>query len=123
MSDAIDFAKFVKYSKSGPRYTSYPTAVEFTQNWQDNDYMQALNRADKLLDLPLSLYVHLPFCRSACYFCGCNSIYTSKEEKSKDILHISPKSLLCLQILWTHHARLCSFILAEGRRHFSMLKN
>ncbi|TLD81485.1 oxygen-independent coproporphyrinogen III oxidase [Helicobacter sp. MIT 05-5293] len=96
MSDAIDFAKFVKYSKSGPRYTSYPTAVEFTQNWQDNDYMQALNRADKLLDLPLSLYVHLPFCRSACYFCGCNSIYTSKEEKKQRYIAYLAKELALL---------------------------
>lgn len=96
MSDAIDFAKFVKYSKSGPRYTSYPTAVEFTQNWRDNDYIEALNRADNLPDLPLSLYVHLPFCRSACYFCGCNSIYTSKEEKKQRYIQYLAKELALL---------------------------
>lgn len=74
----IDFEKFVKYSKPGPRYTSYPTALEFSENFSYNDYLARLENAPK--NRPLSLYFHLPFCRSACYFCGCNVIYTSKEE-------------------------------------------
>lgn len=75
----IDFNKFTKYSKPGPRYTSYPTALEFNENFNEAKYIQYLENGDK--DRALSLYFHLPFCRSACYFCGCNVIYTSKTEK------------------------------------------
>lgn len=73
----IDFEKFAKFSKPGPRYTSYPTALEFNEDFKYEDYIKYLeNGKDKL-----SIYVHLPFCRSACYFCGCNVVFTSKEEK------------------------------------------
>ena len=73
----IDFEAFVKYSKPGPRYTSYPTALEFSESFGYDDYILRLKTSKK----PLSLYFHLPFCRSACYFCGCNVIYTAKTEK------------------------------------------
>lgn len=86
MSQNIDFNAFVKYSKSAPRYTSYPTAVEFRESWNDTSYKEALKEAD-FTSLPLSLYTHLPFCRSACYFCGCNVVYTSKEEKKERYIH------------------------------------
>lgn len=73
----IDFDKFVKFSKPGPRYTSYPTALEFSEDFGYEGYISRLANAPK--SRPLSLYFHLPFCRSACYFCGCNVIYTSKD--------------------------------------------
>jgi len=73
----IDLEQFSKYSKPGPRYTSYPTALEFKDDFKYDDYIKYLEDGkDKL-----SLYVHLPFCRSACYFCGCNVLFTSKEGK------------------------------------------
>ena len=73
----IDFEKFSKYSKPGPRYTSYPTALKFNDDFTYERYLKYLDEGtDKL-----SLYIHLPFCRSACYFCGCNVVFTSKEEK------------------------------------------
>lgn len=75
----IDFTKFVKYSKPGPRYTSYPTALEFSDDFTYETYIQKLQNQDG--KRTLSLYFHLPFCRSACYFCGCNVVFTSKEEK------------------------------------------
>ena len=75
----LDFTKFAKYSKPGPRYTSYPTALEFNDNFKYNEYIKSLESQDK--KRPLSLYFHLPFCRNACYFCGCNVVFTSKEEK------------------------------------------
>ena len=73
----IDFEKFSKYSKPGPRYTSYPTALEFNDDFKYDAYIDFLENATE----KLSLYVHLPFCRSACYFCGCNVVFTSKEAK------------------------------------------
>ena len=74
----IDFDKIGRYSKAGPRYTSYPTAIEF-KDIPDvrKEYLTELEN----LKTPISLYFHLPFCRSACYFCGCNVVYTSKSEK------------------------------------------
>ncbi len=75
----LDFAKFTKYSKPGPRYTSYPTALEFSSMFTYETYLQKLQ--EQKPSRPLSLYFHLPFCRSACYFCGCNVVFTSKEDK------------------------------------------
>ena len=75
----LDFSKFLKYSKPGPRYTSYPTALEFSDAFGYDEYIKKLQDQDSLR--PLSLYFHLPFCRNACYFCGCNVVFTSKEDK------------------------------------------
>ena len=75
----LDFAKFTKYSKPGPRYTSYPTALEFSDEFAYDTYINRLKNQDP--SRPLSLYFHLPFCRNACYFCGCNVVFTSKEDK------------------------------------------
>lgn len=75
----LDFTKFTKYSKPGPRYTSYPTALEFSDAFGYDEYIQRLKSQDSAR--PLSLYFHLPFCKNACYFCGCNVVFTSKEEK------------------------------------------
>ena len=73
----IDLEQFSKYSKPGPRYTSYPTALEFSEDFSYEKYIDFLEKGKE----QLSIYVHLPFCRSACYFCGCNVVFTSKENK------------------------------------------
>ncbi|MCG3674406.1 oxygen-independent coproporphyrinogen III oxidase [Aliarcobacter butzleri] len=91
----IDFAKFVKYSKPGPRYTSYPTAPEFSEAFTQDDLKEFYkNQSD---DRPLSLYIHMPFCRSACYFCGCNTIFTSKEDKKTRYIDYLKKELNILK--------------------------
>jgi oxygen-independent coproporphyrinogen-3 oxidase len=77
----LDFEKYIKYSKPGPRYTSYPTALEFSEAYEYDVYINKLKNQDS--SRPLSLYFHVPFCRSACYFCGCNVIFTSKEDKKE----------------------------------------
>ena len=87
----IDFEKFVKYSKAGPRYTSYPTAPEFSESFTKEDLISYFKNQDK--NRSLSLYFHLPFCRSACYFCGCNTIFTSKEDKKARYLVYIKKEL------------------------------
>ena len=101
-STSIDFAFLARYSTQAPRYTSYPTAVEFTQDFSYEDLKQAFIRNDekaKQDSTPLSLYVHLPFCRSACYFCGCNVIYTSKEDKKDRYIGYLQKELAILSSL------------------------
>jgi oxygen-independent coproporphyrinogen-3 oxidase len=67
-----------RYDRPGPRYTSYPTAVEFHEGFNAADYrtrLAQLNPAE-----PLSLYVHLPFCEHRCTFCGCNVVITPHRE-------------------------------------------
>ncbi|WP_346745495.1 oxygen-independent coproporphyrinogen III oxidase [uncultured Campylobacter sp.] len=87
----IDFDAYVKYSRPGPRYTSYPTAPEFSDKFGYEDYLRELKNRDA--SRPLSLYLHLPFCRSACYFCGCNVIYTSKEDRKTRYMEYLQKEL------------------------------
>ena len=60
-----------KYDRPGPRYTSYPTAVEFSESFDESAYRRQLSEADAAAGEPLSLYVHLPFCEQRCTFCGC----------------------------------------------------
>lgn len=91
----LDFEKFTKYSKSGPRYTSYPTAVEFGTQYDLQTHIGSLKEARE----DLSIYVHLPFCRSACYFCGCNVIYTSRQDKKTRYIEYLHKELKILSSL------------------------
>jgi len=67
-----------KYDRPGPRYTSYPTAVEFHEGFTPQRYLEKLDEAAASPEEPLSVYVHLPFCRERCSFCGCNVIITQK---------------------------------------------
>jgi oxygen-independent coproporphyrinogen-3 oxidase len=85
---ALDLLK--KYDRPGPRYTSYPTAVEFAESFTEADYRARLACADRAEDEPLSLYVHLPFCHERCSFCGCNVVIAPKHQVSAkylDYLH------------------------------------
>ncbi|MEO0997988.1 MAG: coproporphyrinogen III oxidase, partial [Pseudomonadota bacterium] len=66
-----------RYGVTGPRYTSYPSALEFSPDIGDAELAAALAAGnDELIPPPLSLYVHIPFCRSLCYYCGCEKKVT-----------------------------------------------
>jgi len=76
-----------KLSNSGPRYTSYPTADRFTDAFGYRDYLQAVTGLRRHgLKNPLSLYLHIPFCNTVCYYCGCNKIVTKNREKAETYL-------------------------------------
>jgi oxygen-independent coproporphyrinogen-3 oxidase len=78
-----------QFDVPGPRYTSYPTADRFVEAFVDADYAQALTHrrsGPAALALPLSLYVHIPFCESLCYYCACNKIITKHHEKAAEYL-------------------------------------
>jgi len=70
-----------KYDRPGPRYTSYPTAPEWSDAFKAEQYVDHLARADADTG-PLSLYVHLPFCREMCRFCGCNVVATHDRSRA-----------------------------------------
>jgi oxygen-independent coproporphyrinogen-3 oxidase len=71
----MDITKLVrKYDRRGPRYTSYPTAVDFDESFAAADYEAALQRADAMSDEPWSIYFHIPFCHARCTFCACSVI-------------------------------------------------
>ena len=76
-----DDALIKRYDLSGPRYTSYPTAVEFNQNYAVEQMVEAAARS-KASNRPLSLYTHLPFCAHLCYYCACNKVITKKRDKA-----------------------------------------
>jgi len=63
-----------KYDRPGPRYTSYPTAPHFHEGFGEAEYRQRLATASERPDDPLSMYVHIPFCRERCTYCGCNVV-------------------------------------------------
>ena len=76
-----------KYDVSGPRYTSYPTADRFVEAFTEDAYKLALEqRRVAGAALPLSIYVHIPFCESLCFFCACNKIVTKHHERSVEYL-------------------------------------
>lgn len=74
-----------KYGKPGPRYTSYPTAPHLHEEFGEPEFSAALNRSNQE-SRPLSLYVHLPFCRSLCLFCACHSIITNRRDRISEYL-------------------------------------
>jgi oxygen-independent coproporphyrinogen-3 oxidase len=78
-----------RYDVAGPRYTSYPTADRFVEAFGEADYVQALHQRREGLAAkahPLSLYVHIPFCESLCYYCACNKIITKHHERGAEYL-------------------------------------
>ena len=83
-----------KFDKSGPRYTSYPTADRFQTDFTEQNYLHYLEqRAGKTDNPPLSLYFHLPFCESLCYFCACNKIITQDHSRTTEYLRYLEKEI------------------------------
>ena len=80
-----DQALIEKYNYSGPRYTSYPTALEFNEQFTEQDFILSTNLYP---ERPLSLYVHIPFCHKLCYFCGCNKLITRQTHKVTKYLDV-----------------------------------
>lgn len=97
-----------RYDVPGPRYTSYPTADRFVEAFGEQDYLQALEQRRQGVAsrrLPLSLYVHVPFCESLCYYCACNKIITKHHDKALTYLdYLEREVALHVDHMGTGHA-------------------
>jgi oxygen-independent coproporphyrinogen-3 oxidase len=85
-----------RFDVPGPRYTSYPTADRFVEAFSQADLHQALDLRNRGLgqkNRPLSIYVHIPFCESLCYYCACNKIITKHHEKAEPYLRYLAKEI------------------------------
>jgi len=76
-----------RYDLSGPRYTSYPTAPQFSAGFPEQEVEQAIERSNDS-GRPLSLYFHIPFCDTICYYCGCNKVVTANKSRARPYLQM-----------------------------------
>ena len=81
----LDQELISRYDQSGPRYTSYPTAVQFHDGFGPQEY-RAAARASNASGRPLSLYFHIPFCDTVCFYCACNKVATKDRSRSQPYL-------------------------------------
>jgi oxygen-independent coproporphyrinogen-3 oxidase len=82
----VDTELLRRYDKTGPRYTSYPTAVQFTDQFSETDYHQAVIDSNEVPEKPLSLYFHIPFCSTLCFYCACSKIVTKNQARGREYL-------------------------------------
>lgn len=93
MFSNIDIELLKKYDKPGPRYTSYPTAPLFTQEYTPQWFKEDLLINNSSSTHPLSLYFHIPFCDTLCYFCGCTTIITPNSDHLKKYIDYLKKEI------------------------------
>lgn len=83
--NSVDITLLKKYSRPGPRYTSYPTAPAFTESFGPAQYREAIEQTNRAAaNSPISLYFHFPFCDTLCYFCGCTMLVTHSREQIRE---------------------------------------
>jgi oxygen-independent coproporphyrinogen-3 oxidase len=91
---SFDPALIRKYDSFGPRYTSYPTADRFTETFASEQFVNSLfARAAGATTQPLSLYLHLPFCDTICYYCACNKVITRDHGRSEKYIRYLAKEV------------------------------
>ncbi len=140
MKIKFDAEKIKRYNTTAPRYTSYPTAVAFTANFSETDYLHHAANSNTAQPTPLSLYFHIPFCDTICFYCACNKIATkdySKAEKYLEYLyreiHIQAKlfdpSRVVEQLHWgggtptfLNHQQITD-LMAYTRQSFNLLED
>ncbi len=83
---AFDLGLVSRYDVSGPRYTSYPTAVQFSDGFTAADYQDRASASNSAPASPLSLYAHLPFCATVCFYCACTKVITANRKRAEPYL-------------------------------------
>jgi oxygen-independent coproporphyrinogen-3 oxidase len=82
-----------KYNQPGPRYTSYPPATRFAPSFAKDLILQKISDSNTAGSGDLSLYFHLPFCRSLCWYCGCTTIITTQQKKSAAYMQLLDREM------------------------------
>ncbi len=98
-----------RYDRQGPRYTSYPTAVDFDESFTSAHTKKRLISANTRSNEPLSLYVHIPFCERRCSFCGCNVIITKRRDVVDKYIEYLSKELDLLASLLTERKTIVQY--------------
>ncbi len=93
-----------RYNHSGPRYISYPTAVQFDSSFDIQKYHQNAQTSASSIK-PLSLYFHIPFCSHVCYYCACNKIVTKHRDRSNIYLEYLFREIEMQSALYSHEQR------------------
>lgn len=96
MNNQVIFDKELigRYDCTGPRYTSYPTAVQFSTDYGSDDYCSWVDGSNNdPIPTNLSLYLHIPFCDTICYYCGCSKIVTKDKDKAPDYIKLLKKEI------------------------------
>lgn len=128
-----------RYDLSGPRYTSYPTAPQFSADFSQLEWYSAVERSNRS-GAPLSLYVHIPFCETLCYYCACNKIVTNNKGRAQPYLGRVAKEMALYASLFDRDRPVkqlhwgggtptyistgeMTWLMSETRRYFKLLDN
>ena len=108
-----------RYDVNGPRYTSYPTAPHFRSDFTEAKYREhAIASNDDPIPRPLSLYVHIPFCSSPCFYCGCNRVITRDHSKADAYLARLAREIALQAPLFDADRRVVQLHLGGGTPNF-----
>jgi oxygen-independent coproporphyrinogen-3 oxidase len=117
MDQSLNFNRALveKYDRPGPRYTSYPTAPQFHQAFAMDDYQSAVAASNRAVaPRSLSLYIHIPFCQSLCYYCACNKIITQKTHRAVEYLSYLKREIAMQGALFDSTRKLTQLHLGGG---------
>jgi len=117
MNQPLNFNRALveKYDRPGPRYTSYPTAPQFHQAFAVDDYHAAALASNQAAEpKALSLYIHIPFCKSLCYYCACNKIITQKTHRAVEYLNYLKREIAMQAALFDPSRKLRQLHLGGG---------
>ncbi|QEM83621.1 oxygen-independent coproporphyrinogen III oxidase [Halomonas binhaiensis] len=118
--DVVPFQRHLaeKYDRPGPRYTSYPTAPHFQDAYDAHDYLRAVSKSHRHHARPLSVYIHVPFCESLCYYCACSKIITHNRERASEYLDYLKREIVLQAALFDENRELSQLHLGGGTPTF-----
>jgi len=115
----VDLDLVKKYSVPGPRYTSYPPATHFTNEIAPEVFVEKI-RANNRSERDLSLYFHLPFCQTLCWFCGCTTVITTDQRKSGDYIKYLEREMDLMKLLLNPKRQAVQLHFGGGTPTFSL---
>ena len=115
----IDPVLIERYDVTGPRYTSYPTADRFIEAFGEKEFKQSLAKRNVgWVNQPLSIYVHIPFCDTICFYCGCNKVVTRDHAKSAKYINYLVREIEQVGRLLGNDRRACQLHFGGGTPSF-----